>query len=442
MNKILLIIKREYLSRVRKKTFIILTLLAPVLMAGFMAISVYVSQLENDELRNILVKDVSGKFEGSLKDKETLKFTFVNDLDIEQAKKAFSNGSYYALLSIPQEPESDGIELISENQVDLSTKSYINKQIEEKIRSEKLKELGIDVKTIDAINPDVHIRTIKLKQDGSEEISSTEAALALGYISAFLIYMFIFIYGAMVMRGVIEEKTNRVVEILISSVKPFQLMMGKIIGIALVALTQFVLWIVLGFLIITAGQSFIGGQVTPDTAQMTEQMIQTPEVANELQNMNNDNQVFNDVMQAFFNLPILLIIFTFIFYFIGGYLLYASLFAGIGGAVDNEADTQQFMMPLTMPLILSLVLAQAIIQNPEGPVAFWFSIIPLTSPVIMMLRIPYGVPAWELILSMSLLIITFIGTTWAAAKIYRIGILVYGKKFSYKDLWKWIRFNG
>lgn len=442
MNKILLIIQREYLSRVRKKTFIILTLLAPVLMAGFMAIIAYVSTLENDELRNIMVKDASGKFENSLKNSKNLEFTFVNELDIEKAKKVFSEGAYYALLSIPENPEKGDIELISENQVDLSTKSYINNRIEEKIRSDKLKEIGVDAKTIDAINPDVHIRTIKLKQDGSEELSSTEAALAIGYIAAFLIYMFIFIYGAMVMRGVIEEKTNRVVEILISSVKPFQLMMGKIVGIALVALTQFVLWLVLGFFIITAGQSFVGGQSSPDTKQLTEQMVQNPDVAGKLQNMESDNQIFNDVMRAVLNLPIMLIIFAFIFYFIGGYLLYASLFAAIGGAVDNEADTQQFMLPLTLPLILSLVLAQAIIQNPEGPVAFWFSIVPLTSPVIMMLRIPYGVPAWELILSIALLAATFVGTTWVAAKIYRIGILVYGKKFSYKDLWKWIRFNG
>lgn len=442
MNKILLIIQREYLSRVRKKTFIILTLLAPVLMAGFMAIIAYVSTLENDELRNIMVKDASGKFENSLKNSKNLEFTFVNELDIEKAKKVFSEGAYYALLSIPENPEKGAIELISENQVDLTTKSYINNRIEEKIRSDKLKEIGVDAKTIDAINPDVHIRTIKLKQDGSEELSSTEAALAIGYIAAFLIYMFIFIYGAMVMRGVIEEKTNRVVEILISSVKPFQLMMGKIVGIALVALTQFVLWLVLGFFIITAGQSFVGGQSSPDTKQLTEQMVQNPDVAGKLQNMESDNQIFNDVMRAVLNLPIMLIIFAFIFYFIGGYLLYASLFAAIGGAVDNEADTQQFMLPLTLPLILSLVLAQAIIQNPEGPVAFWFSIVPLTSPVIMMLRIPYGVPAWELILSIALLAATFVGTTWVAAKIYRIGILVYGKKFSYKDLWKWIRFNG
>ena len=442
MRKILLIIKREYLTRVRKKTFIILTLLAPALMAAMVGIIVFITQLENDQIRTILVKDSSNNFEKSLKDSKGIKFTFSVNTDVEVVKKLFSEGNYYALLIIPENPEIENIELFSERQSDINTKMNISSSIEAKIRSDKLKELGIEAKTIDAINPNVHIRTIKLKADGSEEISSTEAALAIGYVSAFLIYMFIFIYGAMVMRGVIEEKTNRVVEILISSVKPFQLMMGKIIGIALVALTQFILWLVLGFLIISITQTIIGGNAVPDSNQLTEQMIQGTNLPAEMQNINNDNQILNDVFKALWNLPIILIIFSFIFYFVGGYLLYASLFAGIGGAVDNEADTQQFMLPLTIPLILALMVAQAIIQNPEGPAAFWFSMVPLTSPVIMMLRIPYGVPAWEIILSMVILIISFIGSTWVAAKIYRIGILVYGKKFNYKDLWKWLWFNG
>ncbi len=441
MDKILLIIKREYLTRVRKKTFIILTLLAPALMAAMVAVTVFITQLESDQLRYILVKDSSNKFEESLKDNKSIKFTFAKNTNVESIKKVFSDGNYYALLIIPEDPENENIELISENQSDINTKMYISSRIEEKIRSDKLKELGIEVETIDAINPNVHIRTIKIKADGSEELSSTEAALAIGYISAFLIYMFIFIYGAMVMRGVIEEKTNRVVEILISSVKPFQLMMGKILGIALVALTQFLLWVVLGFIIISITQTIVGVDSVPNN-QLTEQVMQEGSLPQEIQNINNDNKVLNDVLESVMNLPIALIIFSFIFYFIGGYLIYASLFAGIGGAVDNEADTQQFMIPLTIPLIFALMIAQAIIQNPEGPAAFWFSILPLTSPVIMMLRIPYGVPAWEIILSMSVLIVTFIGSTWVAAKIYRIGILIYGKKFSYKDLWKWLRFNG
>ena len=442
MNKILLIIKREYLTRVKKKTFIILTLLGPLLMAAVLGISVYVTQLESEQRRSILVKDFSGKFKDSFEDSEKINFTFTDNVNIDVVKMLFAEGNYYALLVIPKKPESESVEMFSDNQSDISTKMFIRSRIEGKIRSDKLKELGIEVETIDAINPKVHIRTKKIKADGSEELSSTEAALAIGYVSAFLIYMFIFVYGAMVMRGVIEEKTNRVVEILISSVKPFQLMMGKILGIALVALTQFVLWMVLGFVIISITQSLIMGDSVTDTKQLTEQMVQGTNLPEEMQNIDTKNQVFTDVMQSVMNLPIGLIIFSFIFYFIGGYLLYASLFAGIGGAVDNEADTQQFMLPLTIPLILALIVAQAIIQNPEGPAAFWFSVVPLTSPVVMMLRIPYGVPTWELILSMVMLVVTFIGSTWVAAKIYRIGILIYGKKFSYKDLWKWLMFKG
>ncbi len=436
MNKIALIIQREYLARVRNKTFIILTLLAPLLMVGFIAVIVYLSTLKSDKTQSILVNDHSGIFKESLTDSKTVKFSFTENVDDEIAKKLITEGNYYALLIIPDTISDKRLELISENQVNISTKLYISKLIEKKLRYDKLQSMGVDPKVIDKVNPEVHIRTIKINKEGKEEISSAEAALGIGYVSSFLIYMFIFIYGAMVMRGVIEEKTNRVVEIIISSVKPFQLMMGKIIGVALVAFTQLALWIIFGVIIMFAAQSFMG-----DTGSVQEQVLQSQNMAPEMQEVMN-NTAFNDIVAPIMNLPVFSILFSFVFYFIGGYLLYASLFAAIGGAVDNETDTQQFMLPITMPLILSLIVAQTVMQNPEGPAAFWFSIVPLTSPVVMMMRIPYGVPAWELILSMALLVLTFIGTTWLAAKIYRIGILIYGKKFSYKDLWMWLRFKG
>ena len=442
MNKILLIIKREYLTRVRKKSFIILSLLAPLLMAGMVAATIYIAKLESDQLTNILVKDNSGKFTKSLIDNLSIKFTFSKNTNEKDIRKIFSESSYNTLLIIPENPENNDIELISEKLSDLRTQLYIQNLIEEKIRSNKLKELGIDIKTIDAISPKVKIKTIKIEDDGSEIISSTNLNMAIGSLSAFLIYMFIFIYGAMVMRGVIEEKTNRVVEIIISSVKPFQLMMGKIIGIAMVALTQFLLWIILGFIIISITQTFISDETLNQSNQMTEQIVQANNIPVNIQTQGNSNNIVNNALESIINLPIVLIIFSFIFYFVGGYLLYSSLFAGIGGAVDNEADTQQFMLPLTIPLIFALMLAQAIINNHNGPAAFWLSIFPFTSPVIMMIRIPFGVPAWEIALSMVTLILTFIGTTWMAAKIYRIGILVYGKKITYKDLWKWLRFKG
>ncbi|MBN1250738.1 MAG: ABC transporter permease [Bacteroidales bacterium] len=440
MNKILLIIKREYLTRVRKKIFIIMSILGPVLMASLFFIPVLLSGIKDDNIKNIIVKDESGKFTESLKNEKNLNFTFAENTDLQELKKTFSN-NFYALLVIPENPEKDNVEIFSEGQPDMNTKMYISSKIEAKIRTDKLKELGIEEEIVNSVNPDIHIQTIKIKSDGSEELSSTEVAIAIGFISGLLIYMFIFMYGAMVMRGVIEEKTNRVVEILISSVKPFQLMMGKIIGIALVALTQFFLWIVLGIAIVSVAQSVMGNSFS-ESQQLTEQMMPNNQISDEMQSIDNKSQMINEIFTSLSNLPIGMIIFSFVFYFIGGYLLYASLFAGIGGAVDNEADTQQFMLPLTVPLILSMMVAQVIIQDPEGPVAFWFSVIPFTSPVVMMLRVPFGVPAWELALSMGALIVTFIASTWMAGKIYRIGILVYGKKFSYKDLWLWLRFKG
>jgi ABC-2 type transport system permease protein len=387
-----------------------------------------------------LVKDESGRFTENLKNEKNLEFTVADNSDVNELKKTFV-GNYYALLVIPENPEENNVEIFSEGQPDISTKSYISSKIEAKLRSDKLKELGIKEELVNSVDPDIHIQTIKIKDDGSEAISSTEVAIAIGFIAGLMIYMFIFIYGAMVMRGVIEEKANRVVEILISSVKPFQLMMGKIVGIALVALTQFAIWIVLGIGIVVVAQVFMGDSLT-DTNQLTEQMVGTEQINSELQKLEGKNQMIAEVFASLTNLPIGMIIFSFMFYFVGGYLLYASLFAGIGGAVDNEADTQQFMLPLTVPLILSMMVAQVIVQDPDGPVAFWFSVIPFTSPVVMMLRIPYGVPGWELAISMIALILTFIGTTWIAGKIYRIGILIYGKKFSYKDLWKWLTFKG
>jgi ABC-2 type transport system permease protein len=240
------------------------------------------------------------------------------------------------------------------------------------------------------------------------------------------------------MRGVIEEKTSRVVEILVSSVKPFELMMGKIVGIALVALTQFALWVVLTFAIISIVSPIINvNNMQPEMGQV----IQGNDMSQEIQNFDKGGNFISDAFATLSNLPLGLLFFSFIYFFLGGYLLYGSLFAAIGGAVDNETDTQQFMLPITVPLILSIILAQVIIQNPNGGVAFWFSMIPFTSPIIMLIRIPFGVPVWEIVLSMSLLAATFIGTTWLAGKIYRIGILMYGKKVNYKELWKWIRYS-
>lgn len=286
--------------------------------------------------------------------------------------------------------------------------------------------------------------TIKLHEGGKEEKKFSEVATILGFVSALLIYMFVFMFGSQVMRGVIEEKTSRIVEVIVSSVKPFQLMMGKIIGVGMVGLTQFLLWVVLTLVIVVGFQTafptkfkatetenmMITDTGIPGTAQLGEDLSQI------------DDSMMAQVAEGIRSINFGAIIFSFLFYFLGGYLLYAALFAAIGGAVDNETDSQQFMFPVTVPLIIAIVMAQYVINEPNGPIAFWLSIIPLTSPVIMMIRIPFGVPFTDLALSAGLLILGFLGTTWMAAKIYRTGILMYGKKVDYAELWKWLRYKG
>ena len=265
-----------------------------------------------------------------------------------------------------------------------------------------------------------------LLHEGDTTSSSTEASIGIGFITGILIYMFIFMYGTMVMRGVIEEKTNRIVEIIISSVKPFQLMIGKILGVALVGLTQFILWVFLTILISSIAETMF---------------VSSEEISNSI-NSADQSLIFNELTKLTGGIDLLLIFFSFLFYFLFGYLMYSALFAAVGSAVDAEADTQQFMLPITIPLIFSFILIQPIMDNPDGVLAFWMSIIPLTSPIIMMARLPFGVESWELIFSMLLLILGFICTTFIAGKIYRTGILMYGKKISYKELWKWLTYKG
>jgi len=271
-------------------------------------------------------------------------------------------------------------------------------------------------------------------------------AIAIGYAGGFLIYMFIFLFGAQVMRGVIEEKTNRIVEVIVSSVKPFQLMMGKILGIACVGLAQFILWVILTFGIVSAGMAVMSPKLAPklqEQVQVTDIMqtgVDNAEAKVDLKEEISDDMI-KSVMRSIRSVNYVVIIGVFIFFFIGGYLLYGSLFAAIGAAVDNETETQQFMAPITIPLVLGLIVLMSTVKDPDGTVAFWFSIIPFTSPVVMMARIPAGVPYWEVALSMSLLVLTFIGSTWLAGKIYRTGILMYGKKITYKELWKWLKYH-
>ena len=445
MNKIKLIISREYLTRVKKKSFLVMTILGPILFAAMMIVPAWIASREDTEVRTIAVLDSSGIFINRIANTDYIKFEYLENKSLNEVKEIFTESGYYAVLqilpSITYEPSA--VHLFSKKQPSFSIKSHIANSMEKELTNGKLKNHGIDEDVLKSIKSDVSIRTIQWTDDGEEKESSTEIAMAIGYASGFLIYFFIFLFGAQVMRGVIEEKTSRIVEIIISSARPFQLMMGKIIGIALVGLTQFFLWILLTFIIITGVKAAFFPQLGTQNAQeiVAQDLFEQANIpqAETIQPQNLDK--FSSILNAAKSVDYGVMFGSFIFYFLGGYLLYGSLFAAIGSAVDNETDTQQFMLPITIPLIIGIVVMMNVVQNPESPIAFWFSIIPLTSPIIMMVRIPFGVPYWELALSMGLLVITFIGSTWMAGKIYRTGILMYGKKVNYKELWKWLRYK-
>ena len=420
MRKIWLIIKREYLVRVRKKAFIVMTIVGPLLMAALMIVPTYLAN-ETQELRTIAIEEDGFEFTNQIEDTDFLHFSKIPTEEATLLKNDFSESNYYALLYI----EGDNFTLYSNQQISLTVSKAIENQLEQIIEHQKLKAAGIDLTILSEAQSTVNITTKIITEDGSTTNSKAEASMGIGFICGILIYMFIFMYGTMVMRGVIEEKTSRIVEVIISSVKPFQLMMGKILGVALVGLTQFSLWILLTIAIASVAElMFMDASSMTTELNSTQQSILLSELSNLTGGIN--------LMQIFV---------SFIFYFLAGYLMYSSLFAAVGSAVDAEADTQQFVLPITIPLILAFILIQPIMENPDGPLAFWMSIIPFTSPVIMMVRLPFGVATWELALSMSVLILSFVLTTYLAGKIYRTGILMYGKKPSYKELWKWLSYK-
>lgn len=451
MKNILLIIQREYLTRVKKKSFIVMTILGPLLIAAMYGIIIWTSMKSIDQ-KDVQVVDDSGLFVNKFPASESFKYEFIEG-DIDSVKTAFKGTDKDALVYIPREiliyPQN--VKIFSEKGVPLELQSGVERAIEREIESIKLTEAGITRSVLEDAKMNVESQTISLKED-SEEKSSAGAASIIGIFSAFLIYISVFIYGAQVMRGVMEEKTSRIVEVIISSVRPFQLMIGKIVGVALVGLTQFMLWIVLSIGIFSIGGMFIKDKLSDMSQQMTqaqmEQLEQLPPDARQMAeqqmqtSMMGNTGAIGDIMGALETLPVATIVICFIIYFIGGYLLYSALFGAVGSAVDSETDTQQFMLPITLPIIASIIFAQFVMRDPNGSLAFWTSMIPFTSPIIMMVRIPFGVPLWEIALSISLLIAGFAFTTWIAARIYRVGILMYGKKVSWKELSKWIFYKG
>jgi len=443
MGKIGLIIRREYITRVRKRSFIIMTFLGPILMAAIGIVPVWLASV-NESVRIIQVIDESGTVEYKLKSNDNLKFVY-SQQPFAQAKNQLEKSDFYAMVHIPSYKDGDlvhlqrNIKIYAYSQVSLNVKVYIQNQIEKQLEREMLKAENVDQaiveRTEETIN--VQIPIIELGDKKNKDTSAdVEVSTALGAFSGILIYVFIFLFGAQVMRGVIEEKTNRIVEVIISSVKPFQLMMGKIIGIAFVGLTQFLLWVLLTAGIYTAFLSSVKQKYSADNVEMILKKSPDGTSVEDIDKVMSVQNAIERVNQINWGLMIP----CFIFYFIGGYLLYGALFAAIGGAVDSESDTQQFMLPITIPLIFSFVMAQTVLNDPTGPMAKWLSIIPFTSPIIMMVRLPFKVPVSELIASMVCLILGFIFTTWIASKIYRTGILMYGKRITWKDLGKWLRY--
>lgn len=444
MNKSFLIIKREYLTRIRKRSFVIMTLLGPLLLAGVVLLPLWLKKIDAQEVKNIAVLDQTTRFRGTIPDSKYLKFHYINpdSTNIIQLKEQFHEQGFYGLLFIPRNLDriKGAVTLFSHHHVPMGVSMHIAKAMEKQMEQDILEAYGVNPALVrDAKVP---VMTIKMDSQGQEEYSNSGLRMGIGIIGGVLIYFFVFMYGAQVLRSVIEEKTSRIVELIVSSVKPVQLMLGKIVGVALVGLTQFLLWMALSLLLISLGKAVIFPEQTIDELIETEQyeegssssLIKDQPIVNEQDGI---RELFDSLELVNFGL----IIGAFLFYFLLGYLLYSSLFAAIGAAVDNDTDTQQFMLPLTIPLILSFVMIQVIINNPDGAISFWFSVIPLTSPVVMMVRIPYGVPIYEAALSAGLLLLSVAFAIWMAAKIYRTGILMYGKKVSYRELWKWLRYR-
>jgi ABC-2 type transport system permease protein len=431
MNKVLLIIQREFITRVRKKSFIIMTVLGPILFAGVMILPIWLATRDSGDVKVIEVNDQTGLFVNKFEESSTLKFEYV-DLNqhglVEYTLQSTSDG----ILHIPEFnlDNPDNFIFYSRANLSIDVKENIQRVLNREIENMKMDRQGIDRETLDQIRTRVSLNTNIVTVSG-EKAGSSEIATIVGYLGALLIYMFIFIFGAQVMRGVLEEKSSRIVEVIISSVRPFQLMMGKIIGVASVGLAQFILWIVLTFVIIFVVRDYFGVNELQQMQQQNAITTMSPERM-------ETAETLQSVFDAMYSVPMATIIIGFIFYFLGGYFLYGALFAAVGSASDTDTDTQQFMLPITIPLILSIVTLSAVLKDPNGSFAFWMSMIPLTSPVVMMMRLPFVIPTWEILLSMTLLIAGFIFTTWLAGKIYRIGVLVHGSKVNYKVLWKWL----
>ena len=433
MNKLRLIIAREYMSIVGRKSFILMTLGMPLLIFIIGAVPMLLGYLNDkgSDVQMISVVDETGRYGSALHSDEMYNFVIEKDLTVSNARDFYSKAEdgIDAMVIIPRDVDSTGtVDILSKGTITPALVTTVRSAIADTIESAHLASMGIPnlQQMVDKAHVDVDVRSIKLSEEGEKE-SSTDLAMGLGLVLSLFTYMFVLMYGAMIMNSVIEEKTNRIVEVIVSSCRPFQLMLGKIIGVGLVGLTQMAIWLALFIIVgmIAGGALGISGMGSPEA------MAAAGAAA--------DTGVMDGIMKELYSINFLPIILYFILYFLGGYLLYSSLFAGLGSAVDQPSDSSQFMTPVMLIMIIALYAGMFCMENPSGPTAVWCSIIPFTSPVVMMVRLPFGVPAWQMLLSLVLLFGTALGITWIAARIYRRGILHYGKKASFGDLFKWIK---
>lgn len=443
MNKFLLVASREFLTRVKKKSFIILTILMPFIFAALVFVPIWLSSIKDNDQKAVAVADSTNKYVGLFKDDATYRFVPISDPD----NKAYYTDTteYEAVIDIRADlvKNPKAVTIYSRNEVAAGLLSYVSNVLNEQIRHDKLAATGIQGldKIIDDVQAEINIPTMKRNADGDTTSSDTNIAIAAGFIFTFMIYMFVMSYGGMVMQSVVEEKSNRIVELMVSSVKPFQLMMGKIVGIAFVGFVQLAIWgIMLAVILMVAGTAF--GLSGADMAQSQQMGIAGMQAATSPAAMQamvpSESQ---EIFSALVNLPYMEIGFCFVLYFTGGYLLYASFFAAIGASVNEQEDSSQFMMPIILIMVFGLYAAMGSAENTNGPLAFWASLFPLTSPIVMMVRIPFNVPLWQEALSLIILYATSFLFVWCSARIYRVGILMYGKKPSLKEMIRWMRYK-
>ena len=429
MGVLSLIIKREFISKVRNKSFIVMTFVSPIIFVAVAALIGYLSSMKT-EVKHIGIHDESGMFVNEFKNSESYKYHDVSKIDPKILKDSVSQANYEGVLFIPKKDNlrdyEKSIEYVSEDSPSLGFIASTESKLSEKLLRKNLTNQGVDTVLLDKSKIDVTMHLTKAS--GEETVKGlNEMKVGVGSVFGYLIMMFIIIYGNMVMRSVIEEKTSRIIEIIISSIKPIQLMMGKIIGTTLAGILQFVIWAIVGMILLVIANLVFGLNTSTPTTDLA---MEASKLA--------DIQVY---FAEFLKLPLLSMAVYFLIYFIGGYFLYSSLYAAIGAAVDNETDTQQFMFPVIMPLMLGVYIGFFTVMNePHGTVATIFSMIPFTSPIVMLMRIPFGVPFYEIALSIALLFATFIAIVWVASKIYRVGILMYGKKPTWKELIKWLKY--